>query len=186
MLRWMLFTALVAGCSDAGGQFETTGPGPDPGPDAGVETDTDTGTGAGSDAGDDTGVDTDTDPCSGVVCDEPPADECVDANTLLMYAAAGECVDGECVYDYTDWPPCELGCVVLDGDDECFDPGTCYDQFCTVPPDDECVDENTLLTYESVGWCEDGECTYPSSAWPLCSDGCVELPGDDECAENLP
>jgi hypothetical protein len=49
-------------------------------------------------------------PCAGIVCDDPPADECVGAQTLRQYEAAGTCSDGDCAYGSTD-VACADGCV---------------------------------------------------------------------------
>ena len=114
--RTMVIVLLLGGCSAAGQDWIVYD-------DAGVDdTDADADTDVDTDADTDTDTDADTDTddeCAGVVCDDPPDDECADENVLIDYQSEGECVDGECVYSYTDWPPCEHGCVELDGDDEC-------------------------------------------------------------------
>jgi hypothetical protein len=46
--------------------------------------------------------------CAGVVCDEPPPDECVGATTLRTYG--GACVDGACVYAPSE-SECAVGCA---------------------------------------------------------------------------
>ncbi|MBN2498038.1 MAG: hypothetical protein JXR96_25835, partial [Deltaproteobacteria bacterium] len=48
-------------------------------------------------------------PCQDSDCDSPPADECIDAQTLRSYGQ-GHCVDGDCVYDHTD-TTCPQGCA---------------------------------------------------------------------------
>jgi hypothetical protein len=51
------------------------------------------------------------DPCAGVVCDQPPADRCQDAGSLLEFAAAGVCepATGRCEYAATS-RTCLGGC----------------------------------------------------------------------------
>jgi len=49
------------------------------------------------------------DPCDGVVCDDPPADVCVDEDSLRRYDSIGECQAGECIYGY-EQVDCEHGC----------------------------------------------------------------------------
>jgi hypothetical protein len=51
------------------------------------------------------------DPCQGVVCDQPPPDECKDAATLLEYPAMGTCdpATGLCDYPATE-VPCNQYC----------------------------------------------------------------------------
>jgi hypothetical protein len=53
-----------------------------------------------------------TDPCQGVVCDQPPLDECKDAATLLEYSATGTCdpATGLCDYPATE-VPCDQFCA---------------------------------------------------------------------------
>jgi hypothetical protein len=66
------------------------------------------------------------DPCEAVVCDQPPADECVDANTARIFAPVGVCALGangpECSYEMLDVAceiaqVCEAGACVVAGPD---------------------------------------------------------------------
>ncbi|MBI5511503.1 MAG: putative metal-binding motif-containing protein [Deltaproteobacteria bacterium] len=63
-----------------------------------------------------------TGPCAGVVCNQPPAAKCQNANTLRSYASLGSCALGSCDYGSID-TPCPGGCAngICDG---CVDP-TC-------------------------------------------------------------
>lgn len=45
------------------------------------------------------------DPCEGMVCNTPPANEC-DGNSVVEYGAAGSCTAGECVYPVTSTSDC--------------------------------------------------------------------------------
>lgn len=51
------------------------------------------------------------DPCAGVVCEQPPANFCLDEHTLARYASTGSCdpLSGECVYQSSE-RPCSQGC----------------------------------------------------------------------------
>lgn len=158
--------------------------------DIDTETSTDADTDTDTDADTDSDADTETetsssDPCADVIC-ELPDPLCIDENHLMIYLSA-ECVDGECTYETNyGWPLCEHKCVTLPGPDECRDLDKCYDQFCTDKPDSECLDYYHLMVYDPIGSCVDNECVYPNNgAWPLCEEGCVELPGDDTCAEHI-
>ncbi len=42
------------------------------------------------------------DPCAGVVCNNPPDDECEDSWTARHYQSSGTCSNGQCSYAYTD------------------------------------------------------------------------------------
>ena len=50
------------------------------------------------------------DPCSGIVCNTPPAPVCADASTLKVYAASGACSTGQCSYT-ASLVPCAGGCA---------------------------------------------------------------------------
>lgn len=112
------------------------------------------------------------DPCIGVTCDDPPADECQDADNLIEYDAQGTCDSSsgqaECVYG-TTVTPCEFGCGV----DHCEpDPqqrlgiNIYVDNFCnmTVDPQEVFVPAGgtALLTYHNLSeWYEvDVWCSY--------------------------
>ena len=49
------------------------------------------------------------DPCANVTCNTPPATNCRDAQTLVSYAAAGQCQSGTCDYTATT-TTCAFGC----------------------------------------------------------------------------
>jgi hypothetical protein len=59
----------------------------------------------------------DTDPCAGVVCNDPPDDECTNSWTVRHYESPGKCSAGKCSYSYYDewctdwctWGECEGG-----------------------------------------------------------------------------
>jgi outer membrane protein assembly factor BamB len=92
------------------------------------------------------------DPCAGVVCDQPPGP---------CYEAAGVCSKGSCSY-----PPISDGTACDDGqsctvDDACQN-GVCSGtaMTCNTPPPSECLDQNTMRSYETEGFCRDGACSY--------------------------
>jgi hypothetical protein len=118
------------------------------------------------------------DPCTDVVCDSPPDDECEDTDTLNAYDPEGYCVDGDCYYNFVP-TDCPFGCVSQAGDDVCeADP--CDGVVCDDPPNDECTDSVHLLVYEDTGSCDGGLCSY-IAAENLCPHGCDTKPGDDDC-----
>ncbi len=104
------------------------------------------------------------DPCLGVVCDVSPAGECLNASVLLRYAEEGLCAEDVCSYAAEE-EICERGCE----DGHCL--GLCDDVVCDDPPDDECVDGNTVRMYEAEGTCSEGECSYDFQD-QNCPDGC--------------
>ena len=104
-------------------------------------------------------------PCAGVTCDAPPADTCVDANTLLSYDSPGTCDGGSCSYTTFD-TTCEFGCSA-----GACNPDPCAGVTCDSPPADTCVDADTLLSYDSPGTCDGGACSYTSSQ-STCEFGC--------------
>ncbi len=118
------------------------------------------------------------DPCEGVVCEEPPNDQC--------FGPDGTCVDGECVYEqYPTGTECDDGdaCTATDS---CDNDGRCAGAPVVCPEKGpECVDEATSRTY-SAGTCdpETGDCLYEPSDTP-CEFGCDEASGlclGDPCA----
>jgi len=103
------------------------------------------------------------DPCAGVVCDQPPGP---------CYASQGVCSKGSCSY-----PPQADGTACDDGqtctlDDACQN-GVCSGapMTCDTPPPGECIDDNTLRSYETEGYCRDGACSYNFQDMP-CTHGC--------------
>jgi len=96
------------------------------------------------------------DPCDGVVCENPPDPECIDAGTLRVFTSPGQCQDGSCVYAFED-VTCPDGCE----NDACLgDP--CQDVVCDSPPN-EC--------YQPTGTCANGVCSYAYLDGAMCSDG---------------
>ena len=114
------------------------------------------------------------DPCAGVVCDQPPGP---------CYESEGVCSKGSCSY-----PPLSDGTACNDGqsctiDDACQS-GVCSGQpmTCNTPPESECIDDNTMRSYEAEGFCRDGSCSYnfqDSNCAHGCADGRCE---GDPCA----
>ncbi|MCX7944185.1 MAG: hypothetical protein N2746_06730, partial [Deltaproteobacteria bacterium] len=49
------------------------------------------------------------DPCSGVICENPPNDHCLNSNTLRSYSKNGFCQNGVCNYPFSD-TVCKNGC----------------------------------------------------------------------------
>jgi hypothetical protein len=98
IIQWTMALFLVAaGCSS----------GPAPGSDGGDGND-----GAGDSGADGSGDDGGGGPpCAGVVCDQPPADTCLDASTLSVHDPNGTCDpdDGTCHYQETQ-RTCPHGC----------------------------------------------------------------------------
>lgn len=141
--------------------------------------------------------------CAGMVCDNPPKNECASKTTIVVYDQNGTCVDGLCVYD-TEVEPCEsppqFECagdteiLVYDTDGYCaIDAGVCvYDgesRPCDQPPPDSCKDESTLITYDAISQCEEGQCDY-NPREEQCPYGCVDAvclqcQNDDECDDGL-
>ncbi len=111
--------------------------------------------------------------CDGVVCDDPPAAECL-GNQVAEYVTAGEC-DAElgCTYaiaEVTDCGASDLVCV----DGACVDP--CAGVVCDDPPPPTCAG-NGIAEYEAVGECSAGACLYDL----LDPVGC----GDDVCVDGV-
>ncbi|MBN2493610.1 MAG: hypothetical protein JXR96_03375, partial [Deltaproteobacteria bacterium] len=122
-------------------------------------------------------------PCDGVVCDQPPAAECV-GDELRSYRAPGSCVPetGECAYDHQD-TLCPLGCdaeagACLGCDNRCSPVGAseCLDgQIRTCVADAQgCLDWSAYAACE-VGFCES------ATACGSCEDACN--PGQSRCAD---
>lgn len=112
-----------------------------------------------------------TDPCSGVVCNTPPVNNCKDANTLEAFNPTGVCSVGVCLYSSHD-EPCTWGCSM----GECK-PDPCIGVTCTTPPAKQCSDATQLKVYDSPGTCQAGTCSYASHLEP-CQFGCA----GDACA----
>ncbi len=130
------------------------------------------------------------DPCEGVVCDNPPASKCIDADTLQVFHQGGNCVDGDCAYG-SDEVTCANGCE----QDACKDE-PCAGITCDQPPVNKCQDETTLLEYANTGTCSAGECDYSESETTCdyqcqlgacvadpCADVLCNTPDDDVCED---
>lgn len=98
--------------------------------------------------------------CSGVVCDAPPADYCVDT-FRLRYAATGDCSRGECDYSAVRFDCRGLGQVCVDG--ECVPPASCDGVDCSGTPPGPVCDGDIAVTYSGTGDCAQGACVYLSS-----------------------
>lgn len=119
-----------------------------------------------------------TGPCDGFACDQPPAAECADGQTLRTFAGRCDSSSGQptCQYEPVD-TTCADGCA----NGACVDP--CASVSCVTPPPIACVDANTLRTFAQTGTCAGGTCTYaPTDS--NCPNGCVagECRGADLCA----
>ena len=96
------------------------------------------------------------DPCAGVVC-IPPAARCDHENVEFGAEDSGDCVDGSCEWELEN-RSCPDGCSS----------GACITHPCTgvsciTPPADHCIDDTTLIKYESEGSCSgSGTCKYDS------------------------
>jgi alpha-tubulin suppressor-like RCC1 family protein len=103
------------------------------------------------------------DACAGVLCVQPPAPTCVDANTRRSYSA-GTCNAGACSYAPVD-TSCAGGCLLgaCNGD-------PCVGVTCNQPPSPVCADANTRRSY-SAGSCSAGGCSYAFTDTP-CAHGC--------------
>jgi hypothetical protein len=106
------------------------------------------------------------DPCVGVTCDEPPADECESDSQFKTYDKIGSCSAGQCSYASQ-----MVACTCVAG--ACTtDP--CLGVACSTPPSASCFDESTQLSYASTGTCAGGSCSYTATKTPCafgCSDG---------------
>lgn len=102
-------------------------------------------------------------------CTTPPATECADSGTLRTWATPGACnTAGVCVYGHVDFA-CEHGCA----EGACLaavDP--CADVVCDEPPATTC-DGAALVTWASLGTCDDGQCAYASVSL-ACELGCAD------------
>jgi MYXO-CTERM domain-containing protein len=108
--------------------------------------------------------------CEGdvVVCNAPPAPECI-GNTSRVYDAAGQCdSSGACVYTQTD-TDCQTTCDTNSGLCE-GDP--CIGVTCNTPPG-ECFLTN--------GTCSAGDCSYGNSPAGVVCDDDDACTLDDEC-----
>jgi hypothetical protein len=114
------------------------------------------------------------DPCVGATCNKPPASYCsAVTGNLLSYDSHGTCQTGKCSYPLVE-EQCTFGCDA----GECL-PDPCALLECSTPPQNYCVDANTLYTHAADGGCFAGACTY-SGTESECEFGC----GNGECLED--
>ena len=105
------------------------------------------------------------DPCTGVLCDSPPAPVCTNSTTLATYSASGTCAGGTCSYAKTT-TKCSNGCQ----SGACLgDP--CAGVTCNSPPVAVCTNTTTLETYGAPGKCSGGVCSYAPNL-TTCAHGC--------------
>jgi hypothetical protein len=130
------------------------------------------------------------DPCTSVVCANPPAAFCLTAEILRSFAAPGLCAEGACTY-----PPIDTTCTDGCSAGQCVgDP--CEGVLCTTPPAPYCSDELTLVHWDVTAECSEGICQY-GMVDTVCGDGCFEglcfnpceamicmTPPADHCAGN--
>ena len=118
-------------------------------------------------------------PCHNVYCDKPPANYCVDDQTLKSFSPDGRCaaVNGRptCIYAEKE-SRCEYGCS---GGSCIVYP--CQDVVCNKPPANYC-DYNDLIVFDDVGFCNNGACRYFSHRI-FCAERCLEgkCRGKDAC-----
>jgi sugar lactone lactonase YvrE len=100
------------------------------------------------------------DPCSGVACDQPPSNACLDSTTLSSYPSTGTCSAGTCSYAATT-TVCANGCSngACEGD-------PCLGVTCGSPPAAYCSGATTLRDFSSAGTCSAGACSYTSTDTP--------------------
>ena len=109
--------------------------------------------------------------CSGMVCNQPPANQCDTNSGLIVYNATGWCSEGTCHYI-----PATVTCDGVCKNGICQDT-PCQAVLCSSPPETQCVgDTNVLRVYGEKGNCAslDGNphCNYPSEDF-VCDGGCA-------------
>jgi len=104
-----------------------------------------------------------TDPCTGLTCHAPPS---------TCFKAAGVCSVGSCSYAYDDGVACNDSDPCTDAD-QC-NTGVCKGKpkSCLAPPADHCDDTTTLRSYDPVGSCGAGACSY-TYHFVTCAAGCA-------------
>jgi len=121
------------------------------------------------------------DPCTGVICDDPPEDTCSETGERVTHEDEGVCDDGACTYVPVP-TPCSADEICAAG--ACI-PDPCDGIVCDDPPEDTC-DENGARVFHEDGVCEDGACTYAPAlvicpTGEVCTDGVCAAP--DPCAD---
>jgi len=117
------------------------------------------------------------DPCTGLACNNPPANLCT-GNTLRFFVG-GVCSGGICVYSEESIDCASLGGVCEAG---ACTIGDCAGVVCDAPGPPQC-DGTSLLTFTNPGACIDGDCAYTrfreecaTAPGRTCVDGaCVEV-----------
>jgi hypothetical protein len=118
------------------------------------------------------------DPCTGKVCNQPPADKC--------YLPTGTCSDGQCAYTVTAGAECDDGDKCTGGD-TCSAAGACVGTplSCNTPPLAKCTADKTASIHPDVsGTCSNAVCDYATTQ-VACSFGCDDTTGlckGDPCA----
>ena len=103
----------------------------------------------------------DTDPCEGVVCDDPPTSECV-GGVALAYEDMGTCNAGLCEYTATMTDCMAAGQLCDAATVTCIDPDPCDGVVCDAPPMDFCAADEAV-SFPAMGVCVDGACEYMES-----------------------
>lgn len=158
----MLSFASMLGCS-AGGSSSPAGyggsnAGAGGGQDASAEASGGTAGSGGQEAG--------PNPCEGVNCYSPPANEC-DGDNLKTYNLSGACDSGECFYGFKLLAcpyGCENGACIGDA---------CLGVTCVTPPANYCADPSHLNVHDVPGTCTNGACQYDTHA-EYCDHGCED------------
>ena len=115
--------------------------------------------------------------CLYAVCRKPPANFCLDDDTLYAYDARGRCREGACIYAGAKIPcPCVNGQCESD---------RCLGVECVFPPPSTCTEDGKLEIWDGAAWgdpCdEDGVCAY-ETVTVTCDQGpCVDGQCPDFC-----
>lgn len=104
-------------------------------------------------------------PCTGVVCDNPPAPYC-SGNDLTLFEPSGHCDNGACEYNSKSLT-CAAGCH----DGACAGQDPCASISCHHQSASFCVDDNVLRVFDGPGTCADGVCYYGFKN-QVCPGGC--------------
>ena len=92
------------------------------------------------------------DPCTGITCNNPPDNTCIDSNAMRSYSSPGACTNGSYSYDHAD-TTCQHGC----------NNGACEDDPCIAT-----CSEKQCGTFDG---CNCGDCTGCASE---CNNGACE------------
>lgn len=102
-------------------------------------------------------------PCTGVICENPPVPYCLNNTTRRTYASQGVCVDGTCSYNTSDT-------VCTDGNSCTAD--ACANSACAYSAVVPCCGNSACEGSETV-------CSCPADCAPWCGDGCCS--GTETC-----